>query len=148
MRGRADMRRLQNPRARFGLGRGARARRTTKMGGDRSLTDSRRAVCSLAGAQPECATTLSRKPALRLFPPTGEAGAAHRFGMKRKLERAKGFEPSTPTLARSCSTPELHPHPNSVDQRPPEHPATYAKRCPPLQPLPAQAFSPAAPHPL
>src|SRR3569623_709358 len=26
------------------------------------------------------------------------------------LERAKGFEPSTPTLARSCSTPELHPH--------------------------------------
>src|SRR5579859_5771919 len=28
-----------------------------------------------------------------------------------KLERAKGFEPSTPTLARSCSTPELHPHP-------------------------------------
>ncbi len=28
-----------------------------------------------------------------------------------QLERAKGFEPSTPTLARSCSTPELHPHP-------------------------------------
>ena len=28
-----------------------------------------------------------------------------------KLERAKGFEPSTPTLARLCSTPELHPHP-------------------------------------
>jgi hypothetical protein len=26
-----------------------------------------------------------------------------------KLERAKGFEPSTPTLARLCSTPELHP---------------------------------------
>ena len=26
-----------------------------------------------------------------------------------KLERAKGFEPSTPTLARSCSTPELRP---------------------------------------
>ena len=25
------------------------------------------------------------------------------------MERAKGFEPSTPTLARSCSTPELHP---------------------------------------
>ena len=25
------------------------------------------------------------------------------------LERAKGFEPSTPTLARSCSTPELRP---------------------------------------
>src|SRR5436190_12644007 len=27
------------------------------------------------------------------------------------MERAKGFEPSTPTLARSCSTPELHPRP-------------------------------------
>src|SRR5438128_2650225 len=30
---------------------------------------------------------------------------------EEKLERAKGYEPSTPTLARSCSTPELHPHP-------------------------------------
>ena len=30
---------------------------------------------------------------------------------KEILERAKGFEPSTPTLARLCSTPELHPHP-------------------------------------
>jgi Ala-tRNA(Pro) deacylase len=28
------------------------------------------------------------------------------------VERAKGFEPSTPTLARSCSTTELHPHPS------------------------------------
>src|ERR1044071_8970898 len=27
------------------------------------------------------------------------------------LERARGFEPPTPTLARLCSTPELHPHP-------------------------------------
>src|SRR5207249_9117691 len=35
---------------------------------------------------------------------------ARRFS-SRYLERAKGFEPSTPTLARSCSTPELHPHP-------------------------------------
>ena len=31
---------------------------------------------------------------------------------KETLERAKGFEPSTPTLARSCSTTELHPHPS------------------------------------
>src|SRR5579862_7077948 len=30
------------------------------------------------------------------------------------LERAKGFEPSTPTLARLCSTTELHPHPTSA----------------------------------
>ena len=29
------------------------------------------------------------------------------------MERAKGFEPSTPTLARLCSTPELRP-PNDV----------------------------------
>ena len=34
-----------------------------------------------------------------------------------KLERAKGFEPSTPTLARLCSTPELHPHPFPPVQR-------------------------------
>src|SRR5579863_5995245 len=33
---------------------------------------------------------------------------------EEKLERAKGFEPSTPTLARSCSTPELHPHPLEI----------------------------------
>jgi hypothetical protein len=32
--------------------------------------------------------------------------------LKKSLERAKGFEPSTPTLARSCSTTELHPHPS------------------------------------
>jgi hypothetical protein len=32
------------------------------------------------------------------------------FGKSWKnVERAKGFEPSTPTLARSCSTPELRP---------------------------------------
>ena len=30
-----------------------------------------------------------------------------------RLERAKGFEPSTPTLARLCSTPELRPRSGS-----------------------------------
>ena len=43
--------------------------------------------------------------------PIGRAcrsGSNHRQDWK-KLERAKGFEPSTPTLARSCSTPELRP---------------------------------------
>ena len=30
------------------------------------------------------------------------------------LERAKGFEPSTSTLARSRSTTELHPHPKAL----------------------------------
>ena len=29
--------------------------------------------------------------------------------LRPQLERAKGFEPSTPTLARLCSTPELRP---------------------------------------
>src|SRR5438477_5722867 len=33
------------------------------------------------------------------------------FAITKILERAKGLEPSTPTLARSCSTTELHPHP-------------------------------------
>lgn len=36
-----------------------------------------------------------------------------------KLERAKGFEPSTPTLARLCSTPELRPLWRPVDHVPP-----------------------------
>ena len=31
------------------------------------------------------------------------------------MERAKGFEPSTPTLARLCSTPELRPQYRSKD---------------------------------
>src|SRR5579885_3559553 len=38
---------------------------------------------------------------------------SHRSLISRRLlkdlERAKGFEPSTPTLARLCSTPELRP---------------------------------------
>ena len=35
----------------------------------------------------------------------------------RSLERAKGFEPSTPTLARLCSTPELHPRSAAPERR-------------------------------
>src|SRR5262249_40488746 len=31
------------------------------------------------------------------------------FKCLMELERAMGFEPTTPTLARLCSTPELHP---------------------------------------
>src|ERR1700745_2381823 len=41
------------------------------------------------------------------------AGRINHLRSFRILERAKGFEPSTPTLARLCSTPELHPRPNS-----------------------------------
>jgi hypothetical protein len=39
--------------------------------------------------------------------------------MQAFLERAKGFEPSTPTLARSCSTTELHPHPKALAAKSP-----------------------------
>ena len=42
------------------------------------------------------------------------SATCHAERLGRKLERAKGLEPSTPTLARSCSTTELHPHPVSV----------------------------------
>ena len=37
--------------------------------------------------------------------------AVRNVRLGNRLERAKGFEPSTPTLARLCSTPELRPHP-------------------------------------
>src|SRR5215213_6918814 len=36
-------------------------------------------------------------------------GGPKSLKLSDNLERAKGFEPSTPTLARLCSTPELHP---------------------------------------
>ena len=44
-------------------------------------------------------------------PPKGGLSSIRVFAIKENLERAKGLEPSTPTLARSCSTTELHPHP-------------------------------------
>src|SRR5690348_6198886 len=48
---------------------------------------------------------------------TGCAGSRGRLCNSLKylgnLERAKGFEPSTPTLARLGSTPELRPRPRS-----------------------------------
>ena len=42
-------------------------------------------------------------------------GSTRPIALERKmgwwsLERAMGFEPTTPTLARLCSTPELRPH--------------------------------------
>src|ERR1700675_1420657 len=54
----------------------------------------RRAADTLSGSCPERTTPIALS------------------SREEKLERAKGFEPSTPTLARSCSTPELHPHPS------------------------------------
>ena len=37
--------------------------------------------------------------------------------VSKKLERARGFEPPTPTLARLCSTPELHPRTPTENRR-------------------------------
>jgi hypothetical protein len=42
--------------------------------------------------------------------PLKAAGLRQTLRIWKILERAKGLEPSTPTLARSCSTTELHPH--------------------------------------
>ena len=44
------------------------------------------------------------------------------------LERAKGFEPSTPTLARLCSTPELRPRPMSAGKRRTERARHHSER--------------------
>ena len=53
-------------------------------------------------------------------PRTGASDHDRRRGRMEKrpwfgLERAMGFEPTTPTLARLCSTPELHPLDKSKD---------------------------------
>ena len=50
------------------------------------------------------------------------------MGVRREiLERAKGLEPSTPTLARSCSTTELHPRPKALAAAMRRQPQSYAK---------------------
>src|SRR5262249_35417917 len=48
-------------------------------------------------------------------------------------ERAKGLEPSTPTLARSCSTTELHPHPKTLAAATRRQRLSYAKCAPRMQ---------------
>jgi hypothetical protein len=69
-----------------------------------------------------------RQTAMRQFCRWGAADAwrrcARRWSRPRAilvccwiLERAKGFEPSTPTLARLCSTPELRPRPDAAARR-------------------------------
>jgi hypothetical protein len=50
--------------------------------------------------------------------PAKAAGLRQTSRWEENLERAKGLEPSTPTLARSCSTTELHPHPDGGDWSP------------------------------
>src|SRR6185436_11301967 len=54
---------------------------------------------------------LGRVDPQTIRPPKGGLSSIGEFAIEENLERAKGLEPSTPTLARSCSTTELHPHP-------------------------------------
>ena len=58
---------------------------------------------------------------------------------RENLERAKGFEPSTPTLARSCSTTELHPHPMTWRRLRADNGQSYAK-CRPRMQQPVQGL--------
>jgi hypothetical protein len=65
------------------------------------------------------------------------------------LERAKGFEPSTPTLARLCSTPELHPHPacpREVGLRVPQTTVSTPRRVGGSEPCRRRARSASAGH--
>src|SRR5512139_1225460 len=54
---------------------------------------------------------MARRERLVMRQPLASAAGGDFGARERNLERAKGLEPSTPTLARSCSTTELHPHP-------------------------------------
>jgi hypothetical protein len=65
--------------------------------------------------------------------PAGTAGLRRTLPLLENLERAKGFEPSTPTLARSCSTPELHPHPRDWRRSLAGNGQSYAKCAPRMQ---------------
>jgi hypothetical protein len=61
------------------------------------------------------------------------AGLRQTLPICKNLERAKGFEPSTPTLARSCSTTELHPHPRDWRRSLAGNGQSYAKSAPRMQ---------------
>jgi hypothetical protein len=64
--------------------------------------------------------------ALSRASPLGLSLAAFSHKPLKNLERARGFEPPTPTLARLCSTPELHPHPRPPSYKPE---GKFAKAC-------------------
>ena len=67
--------------------------------------------------------------------PADTAGLRQTLPLQENLERAKGFEPSTPTLARSCSTTELHPHPRDWRRAIAGNGQSYAKCGPRMQQL-------------
>ena len=70
-------------------------------------------VCSCPRVLDRVSSACSAMASLLRRPHTGQRPAARNVrrngDFARQLERAKGFEPSTPTLARLCSTPELRP---------------------------------------
>jgi hypothetical protein len=68
------------------------------------------------------------------------AACQNLFRYREKLERAKGFEPSTPTLARSCSTPELHPHPLRLPESHRHRPAELCQMPSPNATAPSGPF--------
>src|ERR1700733_5243057 len=76
-------------------------------------------------APPERAHPIAAKRKARL-----SAGLRRTLPICKNLERAKGFEPSTPTLARSCSTTELHPHPRDWRRSLASNGQSYAKSPP------------------
>ena len=57
---------------------------------------------------------------------------------RENLERAKGFEPSTPTLARLCSTPELRP---PLTRRPIREISRETQACPDPE-MPGSMYDP------
>src|SRR5436190_3840098 len=87
----------------------------------------------MRSAGPTCTRAVTRGPPRGFHRPAvappqyAKSRGFPRLLASSKLERAKGFEPSTPTLARLCSTTELHPHPKpAVASRPPSK--SYATR--------------------
>src|SRR6185503_15748507 len=84
----------QAPAGRAGLSEAIESDDPGELGGQRRRFERSLKRANSVGCRP---SLRSCAPALR-----------HAPGMP-ELERAKGFEPSTPTLARLCSTPELRP---------------------------------------
>ena len=65
------------------------------------------AIWKMLHAPPTCC---SRGFARQWTNPSSGSSASNAWKSIGNLERAMGFEPTTPTLARLCSTPELRPH--------------------------------------
>ena len=90
-------------------------------GDDQPVKGSGRAASGVTTTITVTATTRRSATSARAGPgshlPTGDIESGPQkgpfaFSVMGELERAKGFEPSTLTLARLCSTPELHPRSN------------------------------------